>query len=299
MLHFLLTTALLAMVSQAQAQVKFYKYKRTLGACRGGEQPERNAGLAFFRDRNCRARCNSQSSCTGYVDPKSASSWCETYTSKGITGDGRNYWCYVKGDEVSELPKSAYRDTVGACRGGEEPGLNAGLKFFSDRNCQNRCDQDYYCSGYVLPVNKDKNWCETYTSKGASGDGRTPFKCFIKMEADKIQNLCKAEKEGEPKHCQCYNGYDATCRAITTGEEDCTNANCLFVNDKCKGKAKGGKRIKCKKTKWVSTDGEPMCNCLKGCTVFKKDVKQRVRRRRANKQRKTNLKCKGKAMKFQ
>jgi len=291
-----ISAALLAIV--AQANLKVYKYERTTGACRGGQSPERNAGLVFFRDRNCRAKCNSQSSCTGYVLPKSNSAWCETYTSKEAEGDGRNFWCYMKTDEeITELPPSAYRDTVGACRGGEEPENNAGLEFFSDRNCQTRCDNDYYCTGYVLPVRDDKNWCETYTSPGASGDGREPFKCFMKMEAGQLQNLCKAEKAGDPKTCQCYNGYDATCRAII-GEEDCKNANCQFVNGKCKGKAKG-ERIKCKRTKWTSVGGESMCKCLKGCTVVTKTVKQRVRRRRANKQPKANFKCKGKAMKFE
>lgn len=294
MLHFLLA-GLLAVVSQAQ-NPKFYEYTRSLGACRKGESPERNAGLTFFRHRNCRALCNSQSRCTGYVLPKSSSNWCETYTSKGASGDGRNFWCYMKtGEEITELPASTYRDTVGACRKGEQPENNAGLKFFSDRNCQTRCNQDYYCTGYVEPVRDDKNWCETYTSKGASGDGRTPFKCYMKMEANKLQNLCRADDDG-PKTCACFNGYDMTCRSII-GEEDCNNANCQFVNGKCKGKAKGS-RIKCKKTKYVTPDGNAMCSCLPGCTVSEKAVKQRVRRRRANKQRKSNFKCKGKAFKF-
>jgi len=300
MLHFLLA-ALLAIVSQAQAQAATYVnavYKQTTGACRGGETPAKNAGLAFFRDRDCKHKCNSQASCTGYVLPKSNSNWCETYTSKGITPDGRNFWCYIKTDELVELPPSTYRDTVGACRGGESPGNDAGRKYYSNRNCQTRCNQDVDCTGYVLPVKADKNWCETYTSKGASGDDRELFKCFIKMAADKIQNLCKAENAGQPKHCACYNGYDATCRAITTGEEDCTNANCQFVNDKCKGKAKTD-RIKCKKTKWVSTGGKPMCSCLPGCTATERLVKQKVRRRRANKQRKSKFKCKGKSFKFE
>lgn len=295
MLH-LLFAALLATVSQAN--LKLYKYERTLGACRGGQNPERNAGLVFFRDRNCRAKCNSQASCTGYVLPKSNSSWCETYTSKEAEGDGRSFWCYMKtGEELTELPPSVYKESQGACRGGEEPEDDAGLKFHNNRNCKTLCDSDYYCMGYVLPKSDDKNWCETYTSRDASGDGRAPFTCYMKMPADSIQNVCKAEKDGDPKTCQCYNGYDMTCRSITT-EEACKSANCSFVNGKCKGKAKTS-RIKCKKTRWVAAGGEPMCNCLKGCTVQSKNVRQRVRRRRANKNPKAKFKCKGKAMKFE
>ena len=80
----------------------------------------------------------------------------------------KNYICII-----------GYISSVGACRGGETPGNNAGLTFYRDRNCLNRCNQDSSCTGYTLPVN-GANWCETFTSVGVTGDGRTGFQCFTK-----------------------------------------------------------------------------------------------------------------------
>merc|ERR1719401_506003 len=64
-------------------------YVSTVGACRGGASPSSNAGLSFYRHRNCEALCDADAGCTGYVLPVSGSNWCETYTSIGATGDGR------------------------------------------------------------------------------------------------------------------------------------------------------------------------------------------------------------------
>ena len=75
-----------------------------------------------------------------------------------------------------------YHESVGACRGGSSPGNSAGKQYFSGlsgRDCRNRCDSLSTCTGYVLPVS-GSNWCETYTSVGASGDGRTSYKCYMK-----------------------------------------------------------------------------------------------------------------------
>ena len=72
-----------------------------------------------------------------------------------------------------------YIVSVGACRGGETPGNSAGLTFYQDRNCLNRCNQDSSCSGYTLPVDGD-NWCETFTSVGVTGDGWNIIQCFTK-----------------------------------------------------------------------------------------------------------------------
>ena len=53
-------------------------------------------------------------------------------------------------------------------------------QYFADRDCRDRCDASSNCTGYNLPVNGSANWCETYTSAGASGDGRADFKCYMK-----------------------------------------------------------------------------------------------------------------------
>ena len=78
-------------------------FARTIGACRGGNNPERNAGMTFYRRLShdvCRGRCAIDSSCTGYtISASGRGSWCETYTSVGATGDGRSsYHCWMQGN---------------------------------------------------------------------------------------------------------------------------------------------------------------------------------------------------------
>ena len=55
----------------------------------------------LYQDRNCRDRCDKDSSCTGYLLPRLATvsqNWCAIYTSVGLTGNGRgNYDCWMKG----------------------------------------------------------------------------------------------------------------------------------------------------------------------------------------------------------
>jgi len=75
---------------------QFEGYKFSYGACRGGEKPERHAGLKLYYDGNCMQRCNQHPTCTGFVFPLGEPSWCETYTSPGAKGDGRGYRCYMK-----------------------------------------------------------------------------------------------------------------------------------------------------------------------------------------------------------
>ena len=74
-------------------------YVSSVGACGGGDNPENGAGLTYYSDRNCLARCNEDSSCTGYDVPVDGSNWCETFTSVGATGDGRSqFLCFMKGN---------------------------------------------------------------------------------------------------------------------------------------------------------------------------------------------------------
>ena len=75
-----------------------------------------------------------------------------------------------------------YVETKVACRGGLSPGSNAGMKNYNDRACKSRCNTNAACTGYVLPVNGN-NWCETYTSKEATGDGRMEYACYMKTKA--------------------------------------------------------------------------------------------------------------------
>ena len=73
----------------------------------------------------------------------------------------------------------SYVESVGACRGGASPANNAGLKFYRDRKCEDRCNLSAECAAYTLPITSD-NWCETFTSLGATGNGQSKFKCYTK-----------------------------------------------------------------------------------------------------------------------
>ena len=66
----------------------------------------------MHNNRNCRAICDADVHCTGYVLPVDGSNWCETYTSTGSVGDGRRaFYCYMKDGVPSphgEPPPSNY-----------------------------------------------------------------------------------------------------------------------------------------------------------------------------------------------
>ena len=72
-----------------------------------------------------------------------------------------------------------YVESIGACRGGDSPGNFAGGMGYWHRDCKNLCDDNFYCGGYALRTGV-YDWCETYTSKGVTGDGQTDYKCFKK-----------------------------------------------------------------------------------------------------------------------
>ena len=61
----------------------------------------RNIGKRLFLDRNCRDRCDKDSSCTGYMLGLYPTV-CATYTLAGLTGDGKQTWrydCWMKGKQ--------------------------------------------------------------------------------------------------------------------------------------------------------------------------------------------------------
>ena len=68
------------------------------------------------------------------------------------------------------------------------PDNNAGKKVFEDKNCMERCNIDSDCTGFTFPVS-DSDWCETYTSIGATGDGRSAYTCYMK-QSNVITKVC-------------------------------------------------------------------------------------------------------------
>ena len=77
------------------------------------------------------------------------------------------------------MHEASYTISEGSCRGGHSPENSAGQKYFEGRLCKERCDQAVSCTGYVKP--NSGTWCETYTSVGATGDGRAGMNCYMKI----------------------------------------------------------------------------------------------------------------------
>ena len=82
----------------------FKEYINTTGICKkaGCKKEEcKNVPNILFNDRNCRERCNKDSSCTAYLlSPlvTGSANWCTTYTIAGLKGNGREHWvCWLKG----------------------------------------------------------------------------------------------------------------------------------------------------------------------------------------------------------
>jgi len=213
----------------------FEDYVYSKGACRGGKMPQANAGLKFYRDGDCKERCDDDDFCTGFVLPAVGNSWCETYKSIGAKGDGRNFRCFMKKDYSAPPTKApvptpkptfqqfeGYKFSYGACRGGQTPERNAGLKLYYDGNCKQRCDQHPTCTGFVLPLG-EPSWCETYTSQGAKGDGRG-YRCYMKEDYDSTDTdpPTMEPTEGEP---------DDECKEIVK-KKDCSDEEaCLWDKD--------------------------------------------------------------------
>ena len=66
------------------------------------------------------------------------------------------------------------------CRG--QNGGTAGQKVFTDRDCRERCSRSDTCTGYALPITVHHNgkFCYTYTSPGATGNGISWLRCYMK-----------------------------------------------------------------------------------------------------------------------
>jgi len=251
---------LAALVLRAADAVQ--QYQVTIGACRGGDSPGNYAGRAFFRDRNCMSRCNSQATCAGFVMGPSANNWCETYTSKNAKGDNRTqYRCYMKqGDSSPKLRN--YVKSAGACRGGNSPQGYAGHWYHRNRNCKALCDQSAWCTGYVMPQSANSNWCETYVSAGARGDGRATFDCY--MKSDVIVNTCCKEWTAA-----CYtNGGEASCASKGQCKEACETPNSLNCMSCCS----------LQMSAWQCPEGGPQAVCRsydkKHCAP-RREVRQR------------------------
>jgi len=183
------------------------------------------------------------------------------------------------------MPKvEGYNTELGACRGGKSPNNNAGLKFYSNRNCESVCNDDDNCTGFVLPKT-DSNWCETYTSVGIKGDDRN-YWCFIKDNLP--QPSCR---EGDKVTCTCYKWYQNMCAAVDLSGADenkdkkkaCKKQSCKYTGGaSCSVAIKNNqsKLKKCKKAKkgvYVNRNGvtKPICECFQGCKYSEKGKKKK------------------------
>lgn len=57
--------------------------------------------------------------------------------------------------------------------------------------CRNRCLQDPSCAAYEIPAKgtSGSDWCVTYTSVGASGDGRVRYECYTKSKRKFLREI--------------------------------------------------------------------------------------------------------------
>ena len=78
------------------------------------------------------------------------------------------------------IHSTGYSSTVGVCRGGESPGKKAGVRYDWDKKCKDLCDASVECAAYAFPVKG--NWCATYTSRGAVGNGEKAYNCYTKSK---------------------------------------------------------------------------------------------------------------------
>ena len=98
-------------INQVNKSNIFKEYLETTGICKkvgcrvdckkaGCREECKNVPNTLFNDRNCRDRCDKDSSCTAYLlSPLiNSANWCTTYTSVGLQGNGRENWvCWLKG----------------------------------------------------------------------------------------------------------------------------------------------------------------------------------------------------------
>ena len=75
-----------------------------------------------------------------------------------------------------------FTESAGACEGGSSPGNFGGFTHYLDRECPARCLASMDCTGYTMPVEdqRNANWCDTHTSLGIVGNGKTDFICYSK-----------------------------------------------------------------------------------------------------------------------
>ena len=80
---------------------------------------------------------------------------------------------------MNSILVKGYTESEGACRGGNNPQNQAGRRYYMDRKCKDRCSTSRACTGYDMP--SLESWCDTYTSEGATGNGLSNMKCYMKQ----------------------------------------------------------------------------------------------------------------------
>jgi len=65
------------------------------------------------------------------------------------------------------------------------------------------CNREHRCTGYTVPV-RHSNWCETYTSLGATGDGRSAYKCHMKTRAEIYDEVVEDAGRHEGREEESY-----------------------------------------------------------------------------------------------
>jgi len=162
-----------------------------------------------------------------------------------------------------------YRSEVGACRGGPS---NCGLAFFSDTNCETRCNNDNGCTGFMIDQTPPATWCETYTCAEPSGDGRTAFICNIKtcgridFEEDlPIAGLSLDDDADCEEHCNKPNCDELSIRSKKKCNVRCSGCHCVDPDAKTCESTGDWANHRCRRK--CTVDGSCHAECGEKCSA--------------------------------
>jgi len=164
-----------------------------------------NAGAKTYNDYNCEARCNAQSTCTGYAEPKDKKNqlqqpFCQTYTSRNAQGIYRKerYFCYMKAAltpaptkvEDFECPKDKYANTKLSVKGADKSTVKLTVEKVDPLcECPARCREvrwgdfnKYYYSYWEYRMKNNQPTCTCYSKGNVNRPGGQKSAVKIKTQ---------------------------------------------------------------------------------------------------------------------
>lgn len=171
-------------------------YAPSKGACRGGHAPDKDAGRTLHGRRDCKAMCDANDDCTGYVLGPNGANWCETYFSKGIEGDRRKaFTCY------SEAPHCWDIRTKRHCNNADD-----GCVWVGDQHEGKCIYQDAVPANHCTLVTDQKS-CERFPACAWKGGPRGAAAAAAAEASSRGGCL-----NFTPEHCKYYKKWKNACQ---------------------------------------------------------------------------------------